>query len=102
MGMFDDIRDVPEQKCRGCGEPIAGWQSKDGECVLSSIPYWRVHRFYAGCRACGMWHEFVERATMLPQFRPLSDYELLIRGKDDAWDSLRRADPTASAPEVPK
>lgn len=74
MGMFDDVTDVPEVKCRKCGAPVTGWQSKDGPCMLAPVPFWAVRNFYASCAECDEWHEFVLKR---PVKYDLSDYELM-------------------------
>jgi len=97
MGMFDDVTEVPQQKCQGCGTDLAGWQSKDGPCQLEQIPFWRVSEFYTSCHKCGMWHQFDLRVEPTP--RPLSDYVLSIRAKDAPWEDLRSAEPQTPSHE---
>lgn len=65
MGMFDDIK--YEAPCPICGEPITGWQSKDGPCVLDRMTPaelaavadsgWREQSalFYTSCDKCNTW-----------------------------------------------
>jgi len=84
--MFDEITEVPEQKCQGCGAVLGGWQSKDGPCECTEVAFWRVSNFYTSCAKCGMWHDFSLKTEPTP--RPLSDYQLSIRPNGTAWDQL--------------
>jgi hypothetical protein len=74
MGMFDYVTDLPDQVCRKCAAPLHGWQSKDGECLMLNVPFWRCMNFYTSCSVCRTWHEYVLRDHGA---RPLSDYRLL-------------------------
>ena len=76
MGMFDEITVTPMQVCRQCGEPLAGWQSKDDACLMRTLPFWKVNRFYTSCWRCHTWHEFVRREVECP----LTDYRLFVGG----------------------
>ena len=53
MGMFDyvDYRGP----CPECGDELVGWQSKDGECVLSILTPQQARNFYTICLTCGAW-----------------------------------------------
>jgi hypothetical protein len=86
MGMFDDITEVPPQKCRECGAKLGRWQSKDGPCQLLELPFWKVNQFYTSCDKCGVWHQF-DRVVDPPPV-PLSDYQLRI-GADDERGELK-------------
>lgn len=57
MGMYDDV-DAPALPCWNCGAMVAGWQSKDGERLLLSIPTTEIDSFYSCCEACGAWNEY--------------------------------------------
>lgn len=70
MGMFDNV-EVPEKVlCPNCQEPVAGWQSKDGDCLLEMLSVDKVDHFYTSC-PCGTWIQFnrkIERTTALDDF----------------------------------
>jgi hypothetical protein len=34
MGMFDYYEPIPAITCPTCGEPLSGWQGKEGPCAL--------------------------------------------------------------------
>jgi hypothetical protein len=55
MGMFDWIE--YKHDCE-CGEPLEGFQSKDGDCVLATLQPSDVEGFYTACDDCGKWHDF--------------------------------------------
>jgi hypothetical protein len=56
MGMYDNI--IYECECPVCGDIVDGFQSKDDECYLDSLPYTKVNNFYSSCSLCGIWIEF--------------------------------------------
>jgi len=56
MGMFDYVE--YEANCECCGEPLSGFQSKDGDCVLDTIQPSQVDNFYCQCNNCKTWHDF--------------------------------------------
>lgn len=69
MGMYDQVR-APKTKCPSCEKEIAAsaiWQSKDDECILNVVPFWKVQRFYTSCPHCEKWVEF-NRKMLDPQF----------------------------------
>lgn len=76
MGMYDGVR-TPDIECPVCGELVAGFQSKDGRCMLSEVNYWEVNNFYTHCPICGTWIEFYRRTSH--QEIPLNDYEMMFR-----------------------
>lgn len=66
MGMFDDIK--YEAPCPVCGDPLTGWQSKDGPCVLDCLTPAELANvsvsgtrrgksalFYTSCDKCDAW-----------------------------------------------
>jgi endogenous inhibitor of DNA gyrase (YacG/DUF329 family) len=62
MGMFDWIS-VPTIDCPYCGKEIpdnSGWQSKDDDCQLDTIPFHKetIERFYTSCPHCDKWIEY--------------------------------------------
>lgn len=57
MGMFDWV-DHPTQPCWRCQSPVGGWQSKDADNELATVPPSRVTRFYAACDSCSAWNEY--------------------------------------------
>lgn len=75
MGMFDEI--TYEAPCPWCGATITGWQSKDGECELSTLTPQELHEeahgpegtdpitFYTGCRECGSWVDIKTRPALV-------------------------------------
>lgn len=97
MGMFDDITEVPPQKCQGCGADLSGWQSKDGPCRCDEVPFWKVSVFYTSCDKCGMWHQFDRKVD--PPRVPLADYQLSIRPRGSEWADLRMVETPDSASE---
>lgn len=56
MGMFDYVK--YEANCKSCGKPLSNFQSKDGECMLSTLEPKDVKRFYTSCYNCKTWNEF--------------------------------------------
>ncbi|EDY82979.1 hypothetical protein VDG1235_2602 [Verrucomicrobiia bacterium DG1235] len=74
MGMYDEISVPPETKCVKCGEPITGFQSKDGPCELKVLDYSEVDNFYTDCEACGHWNEYVRKRPK-PKV-PFEDFEI--------------------------
>ena len=62
MGMYDYVSVPPElNECPSCGCLLNGWQSKDGDCTLSTISYATVNCFYTSCDACSAWVEYKRR-----------------------------------------
>ena len=65
MGMFDTITVTPDQYCARCGELLTDWQSKDAECNLDTISFWRVNNFYTHCNKCNAqvnrWQAYKEK-----------------------------------------
>lgn len=93
MGLFDTVT-VPAQNCRRCQAPLKGWQSKDGPCLLLTLEFYRVSRFYTACGRCQTWHEYVLRDRV----RPLSDYQLHVGGPGD--DAVPDGTPVDDEPGV--
>lgn len=61
MGMFDHIDfSCP---CPFCEKEVSGFQSKDGPCQLETLKPWEVTNFYAGCRHCKSWIEFIRDSS---------------------------------------
>ena len=56
MGMFDYVKF--ECECPECREPLSGFQSKDGDCVLETVEPEKVRRWYTSCPACKHWIEY--------------------------------------------
>lgn len=84
MGMFDYVEF--QTKCPTCGEILTGFQSKDGECIMTTIPYWEVDHFYTSCWNCRTWVEFRRKKPVGKPYVPISDYTLeyhKLEGKDD-------------------
>ena len=75
MGMFDYVK--YSAPCRGCGEIINEFQSKDGECLLQELTPNEVMNFYAMCPKCKMWNEFKVKHK---------DYEVIRIGSDAEED----------------
>jgi len=76
MGMFDYVN-APEIRCPECGEPVTGWQSKDGPCELLTLEYYEVSEFYADCKHCGVWVRVERRVPPPPPpIVPISDYDV--------------------------
>ncbi len=63
MGMYDYVE--YEAKCKKCGEPLEGFQSKDAECLLETVLPKDVKDFYTTCEACGQWNEFKVHKTCI-------------------------------------
>ncbi len=61
MGMFDWID--YEGECPKCGAEVKDFQSKDGPCNLIRLKPWEVYRFYAMCRNCRSWLEYVRKES---------------------------------------
>lgn len=66
MGMFDDVNF--ECTCPVCHSKVDGFQSKSGECVLDHIEPDTVDNFYASCRKCGCWIEYVAKPVKYNRF----------------------------------
>ena len=75
MGMFDYVT-VPQEfrACPKCGAALEEFQSKDGECLLSTLDYRLVGNFYTSCESCQAWVEY--RRKIPPAMGP-QDYELM-------------------------
>ena len=56
MGMYDSIN--LEMNCPKCGGEYLDFQSKDGDCSLSTLEPYEVEEFYTGCDDCGSWITF--------------------------------------------
>ena len=56
MGMFDYVQH--EAPCYNCGEILAVWQSKSGDCWLDTLTTDEVTNFYTSCDECGAWNEY--------------------------------------------
>ena len=46
MGLYDDIKIDQEVRCDNCNQILTGFQSKDGDCALITLDYWKVDNFY--------------------------------------------------------
>jgi len=64
MGMFDYVKF--SMKCPKCGKKVNGFQSKDGECTLNEVEYWKVRNFYSNCDNCNTWIEFNLKNEKIP------------------------------------
>ena len=73
--MFDHIKF--ETDCPCCGNPVTGFQSKDGPCELKTLNYKDVDNFYAICDYCSTWIEYV-RVKEKPDV-PIDDYSMIFR-----------------------
>lgn len=63
MGMYDNV-DAPAQACPSCKAKGAvgvlhDWQTKDGDCMLSTLKVREVHNFYTFCTRCSQWAEYI-------------------------------------------
>lgn len=78
MGMFDDVK--YEAPCPVCGDPLTGWQSKDGPCVLDRLTpvelanvsgdvgrHGRNARFYTSCAKCDAWVDITITTLATPE-----------------------------------
>lgn len=80
MGMFDDIKLLEPVPCPDCGEPLMDFQSKDGDCCMSTITphdlrFAEIRRFYTSCGKCGRWVEYRRKPS--PPFADWrDDFEL--------------------------
>jgi predicted amidophosphoribosyltransferase len=72
MGMFDYVD--YEGPCPYCGAKLTGFQSKDGPCELTTLPFQQVQNFYHSCPECKRWVEY-QRAV--PPAGSIHDYDLL-------------------------
>lgn len=73
MGMFDDVHF--EMDCPKCGATVTGFQSKDLDCELAVVEPDALQNFYASCRSCGAWIEFLRPR---PKGSPLREKSLTI------------------------
>ena len=76
MGMFDYIRYVMD--CPKCGAEMDSFQSKDGDCCLSTLEFWEVNNFYDSCDKCEAWVEFDLKHR---EKRGIEDYKMTVEGK---------------------
>lgn len=74
--MFDDIT-APDVPCPKCKKPIKGWQSKDGPCMLETLPFAEVDEFYSSCHECRIGLTFTLK-TKKPPDRTITDYEMTV------------------------
>lgn len=72
--MFDYVK-TPEIPCPDCGEPLTGFQSKDGPCQLEEVDFWQVDFFYTHCQECKRSVSFL-RDTPKPEV-PLTHYRIV-------------------------
>ena len=87
MGMFDWIN--IKLPCPKCGREIEGFQSKDGECLLDCLEFWKVDNFYSHCDYCGTIVDYTLNEYTREKIREsienirktitINDYELDIR-----------------------
>ena len=75
MGMYDYVELPIIMICPTCCNVINGFQSKDGDCTLATIPYTECHEFYTHCSECNRWVEYRRKPANSPN--PLDDYELV-------------------------
>ena len=54
--MFDYVN--YEMKCPICRTKVDGFQSKDGDCSLSTLEVGEVANFYSSCDKCNAWIDF--------------------------------------------
>jgi transcription elongation factor Elf1 len=78
MGMFDWVTDVPELKCKVCGELITGWQTKGYVCEMTNVPFWEVNSFYTFCKKCGAWYQYNRKEAK----QKIDEYDLNITEKE--------------------
>jgi len=76
MGMFDYINH--QVNCPECGSVVDSFQSKDGVCMLSSLEFWEVDRFYDSCDSCGAWIEYYIKPQKRQKLE-IDDYEMSCR-----------------------
>ena len=65
-----------EMKCPVCGTQIREFQTKSGECSLSTVNFSTVDNFYAICPHCNSFIEFYY-APKKPK-RMIKDYKMRI------------------------
>ena len=76
MGMYDYVDYT--MPCPTCGNKVDGFQSKDGECLLSKLGIGEVDNFYTFCRTCGTWIEFNRK---IKRISDISDFEMTVTPK---------------------
>ena len=81
MGMFDYV--AFECDCPKCGERVSEFQSKDGKCLMQTVPYWTVSRFYTSCKACDTWIEY-ELKNKWP-IEPIDCYEMSFKSQEEKF-----------------
>ena len=72
MGMFDYVDYTC--KCPKCGAEVTGFQTKSGECTLSTISPEKAGYFYSSCEECDAW---IEGETVV------KDYQVIIKVRED-------------------
>lgn len=87
MGMFDYVSGV-ELNCVNCSKPLNNWQTKDGDCALVTVPFWRVETFYNYCSGCGTRHTYKLKENVR---RSIDDYELVV-AKNDSKSTISVGD----------
>lgn len=72
MGLFDYVTGFSES-CAKCGAAIPEWQTKDGDPYMNRRPVEEVMNWYAMCRSCKAWNEYVRDPATT--YRRLADPE---------------------------
>ena len=76
MGTYDNIN--LEIKCPSCGHKIDNFQSKDKDCVMSTLKFWQVDEFHTICNNCDIFIKYTLKEDVRSKFT-LDDYKLITK-----------------------
>ena len=79
MSVFDYVTPPDDASCGRCGAPIGDAQSKDGDCLMATLPFTAVLNFYSICKQCRTWNEW---NIKIPTTLTADDYEQSVYDTD--------------------
>lgn len=98
MGMFDWINVT--LLCPKCGRTIHGFQSKDGNCMLECLEFWKVDNFYSYCDHCEAMIDYTLKEDVKEKIRKsiddirkaltINEYELEFRDSTVLANNIRK------------
>jgi len=81
MGLFDYVNFKTD--CPNCGEPVTGFQTKDGDPYMAIVEPDTISYFYSGCDKCGAWIVYDKTPEPIISQRretPLTESEVIELG----------------------